>query len=166
MNLFMRLLWVLLRAWAGPRVAIAAPGRLAFRVWPHDLGWRDHLPNYRYCSFLELGRAQLWHGSGLALSGRYRSRLIAAQQLVYLQPLAPFQRFEVGTQLLGWDDKYCYYLQRVVCGERLMAVALVKEVCRRGGRSLSPIELLGPAPAAATVLQRWQALQQSLRELG
>lgn len=166
MNLFLRLLWVLLKAWLGPRQAMSVSGRLGFRVWPHDLGWRDHLPNYRYCSFLELGRTQHWHASGLALSGRYRSRLIAAQQLVYLQPLAPFQRFDVETQLLGWDDKYCYYLQRVRRGERLMAVALVKEVCRRGARTVPPVELLGPAAEPAAVLQRWQALQDSLRELG
>ena len=33
---------------------LAVPIVRQYRVLPHDMGFRDHLPNYRYLSFIEL----------------------------------------------------------------------------------------------------------------
>ena len=33
---------------------LSAPIVRHYRVLPHDMGFRDHLPNYRYLSFIEL----------------------------------------------------------------------------------------------------------------
>lgn len=129
MNLLLRLFCLLLRTWLGPRRSPLQRSRLSFRVWPHDLGWRDHLPNYRFLSFLELGRFELWHASRLPFSGRYHTRMIAAQELVYLRPIRPFSTFECDTRLLGWDHKYCYCMRCIVRGSWQRLVWSRRRVC-------------------------------------
>jgi acyl-CoA thioesterase FadM len=164
-NLFMRCFWVLLTAWLGPRRTPLEACSRRFRVWPHDLGWRDHLPNYRFFSFLELGRFDLWHASRLPFSGRYHTRMIAAQELVYLRPIRPFSAFDCQTRLLGWDHKYCYYLHQVHCCGQLAAVGLVKEVCLRRGQVVAPQTVLQLPVQSAPVLEQWQRLQEQLKGL-
>ena len=165
MNLLLRLFLVLLRAWLRPRRAPSDPSRLRFRVWPHDLGWRNHLPNYRYFSFFELGRFDLWHASRLPFSGRYRMRLIAAQELVYIRQIRPFSAFDCHTRLVGWDEKYCYYLHEVRCGTTLVAAGLVKEALLLNGRVVPPQSVLQLPMQKAPVMVQWQALQQQLKRL-
>lgn len=106
MNLIFRMLFIIFFARRGQPVSVQQARRDKFRVWLHDLGWRDHLPNYRVFSFMELGRFGLWHQSRLALSGRYSLRMIAAQDVVYLRPIRPFQAFEMSSEILSWDEKY------------------------------------------------------------
>lgn len=165
MNLFIRYFYLLLGAWWRAPRPISAVSQVHFRVWPHDLGWRNHLPNYRFFSFLELGRSDLWHASRLALSGRYQTRMIAAQELVYLRPIAPFSAFSCQTRLLGWDHKYCYYLHEVHSRGQLVAVGLVKEVCLRRGQVVAPETVLQLPPQSVPVLAQWQVLQQQLKVL-
>lgn len=164
-NLLLRLFCLLLSTWLRPRRSPLQQSRVSFRVWPHDLGWRDHLPNYRFFSFLELGRFALWHASRLPFSGRYHTRMIAAQELVYLRPIRPFSAFECDTRLLGWDHKYCYYLHEVHCAGQLVAVGLVKEACLRRGRVVAPQTVLQLPPQSAPVLVQWQLLQEQLKQL-
>ena len=162
MNLFMRALQILWLAWRGGWGALSAPGRLQFRVWPHDLGWRDHLPNYRFCSFFELGRLHFWHGTRLAWQGHYRGRMIAAQDILYLRPVPALAAFTCETQLLGWDAKYAYFVHRIYQGEHLCALGLVKEVCLKGGRPVSLLGVLGEPQERAPMAQ-WQALYAALK---
>lgn len=106
MNLFIRMFLIIFLARRKPFTSVVQVRSDRFRVWLHDLGWRDHLPNYRVYSFMELGRFGIWHQSRLALSGRYSLRMIAAQDFIYLKPIKPFQSFEMTTELLNWDEKY------------------------------------------------------------
>lgn len=163
MNLLLRMLWVLWRAWRYGWSQRLAAERLQFRVWPHDLGWRDHLPNYRFCSFFELGRLHFWQGTRLAWQGHYRSRMIAAQDILYLRPVPALAAFSCETQLLGWDTKYCYFIQRIYRGQQLCALALVKEVCLKAGRPVNLLPLLG-APQDCAPMQRWQQLYDVLKD--
>lgn len=165
MNLLVRLFWLALCVWCGAPRDVHAVSRLHFRVWPHDLGWRDHLPNYRFMSFFELGRFDFWHASRLPFRRLYRTRLIAAQDVVYLRPIPPLARFSCSTRLLGWDEKYCYFAHEVRCGETLMAVGLVKEVFLRGGRVVSPPQVLQLPAQNVPVMQQWQRLQDELKTL-
>lgn len=164
-NLFLRLFYLLLRTWLGGRRSPTATSTVSFRVWPHDLGWRDHLPNYRFFSFLELGRFEVWHASRLPFSGRYQTRMIAAQELVYLRPIRPLSAFNCQTRLLGWDHKYCYYLHQVYCRGQLAAVGLVKEVCLHRGLVVAPQTVLQLPAQTVPVLEHWQQLQQQLKAL-
>jgi len=53
MNLWFRLVWLLVSSRFGPRLEpLADPSRLGFRVWPHDLDTSLHMNNGRYWSRL------------------------------------------------------------------------------------------------------------------
>ena len=66
MNLWIRLLWLLMTA--GRRGRLALPNdvsSLAFRVWPHDLDPSIHMNNGRYLTLMDLGRLDVMLRSGL-----------------------------------------------------------------------------------------------------
>ena len=87
MNLIFRALITLLQAyWGGAKGELFQPIQQGYRVWLHDLGWRDHLPNYRVFSFMELGRAKLWHQTGLATSGLSRGASLPSDDIDPTRP--------------------------------------------------------------------------------
>lgn len=164
MNLFIRCLRIILMARLGAKRAFTEDFTSHFMVGLHDLGWRDHLPNYRFLSFMELGAFHFFHGARLALSGKYNSRMIAAQEVIYLQPIRPFQKIEMKTRLIGWDEKYLYFQHDFRAKGKLKAVGLVKEICLKGGKKVSPQELLGELEKKTPVIESWLKNHQQIRD--
>ena len=83
-----------------------------YRVLPHDMGFRDHLPNYRYLSFIELNITH-WlmaccHQKGIKNLGW----IIAMQEMVYLKEIKFLNKISVNSTLVGWDNKYVYFETR------------------------------------------------------
>lgn len=173
MNLIFRMLFIIFFARRGQPVSVQQARRDKFRVWLHDLGWRDHLPNYRVFSFMELGRFGLWHQSRLALSGRYSLRMIAAQDVVYLRPIRPFQAFEMSSEILSWDEKYFYYQHKFFSKGKLVAIGLVKEVNLKAGVAVMPQSLLADgkldpclsqtATQLHPITDKWLQTQQAIK---
>ena len=164
MNLFIRCLRVILLARLGAKRDFTEEFSTRFIVGLHDLGWRDHLPNYRFLSFMELGAFHFFHGARLALSGKYNSRMIAAQEVIYLQPIRPFQKIEMTTRLIGWDEKYLYFQHDFRVKGKLKAVGLVKEICMKAGKKVSPQELLGELEKKTPVIESWLKNHQQIRD--
>ncbi|MFT5807759.1 MAG: acyl-CoA thioesterase FadM [Moritella dasanensis] len=177
MNLFFRMLIIIFSARKQNAVALVDKRSDRFRVWLHDLGWRDHLPNYRVFSFMELGRFGIWHSARLALSGRYSLRMIAAQDFIYLKPIRPFQAFTMTTEILSWDEKYFYYQHQFFCGDKLVAIGLVKEINLKSGKAVAPSSLLladselngsvvhnTDDKSLHPVVEKWLAMQQAIKE--
>lgn len=135
-----------------------------FRVWLHDLGWRNHLPNYRVYSFMELGRFDLWHGSKIALTGQYHIRMIGAQEFIYLKPMSVFKRFSMTSEIIAWDKKYFYFRHDFYCDENLVGIGLVKEACLKSGKVVEPISIIGnqysvenipPQRSKSLIVEQW-----------
>ena len=138
MNLFFRMWWVIFQAKRAAAISFLNPVSLSFRVWLHDLGWRDHLPNYRVFSFMELGRFALYNGSRLTQLKDYGFRMIAAQDFIYLRPIGPFQKFEMTTELLSYDEKYFYFRHNFLVKGKLVGIGLVKEASVKKGKVVPP----------------------------
>ena len=106
MNLWLRLLWILLTAGRrGPLVLPAGASSLYFRVWPHDLDLSLHLNNGRYLTLMDLGRLDILARSGLMREvWRHKWTPIAsAISIRFRRELRPWQRFRLETRLLCWD---------------------------------------------------------------
>ncbi len=134
MHLLFRLLFVLLHARRYRDGAFAPLGeaRLPWRVLPTDLDFSLHMNNARYLSLMDLGRVDLLARLGLvrlAFRGHWMP-VLGAVSIRYLRPLGPFDRYELVTRLLGWDEKWFYLEQRFEAGDRLMARAIVKGLLR------------------------------------
>lgn len=107
MNLWLRLLWLLLTA--RRRGTLALPGdasRLTFRVWPHDLDVSAHMNNGRYLTLMDLGRLDILARSGLLREViRHKWTPIASTITIrYRRELRPFQKFRLETRLMFWDE--------------------------------------------------------------
>jgi acyl-CoA thioesterase FadM len=106
MNLWIRLLWLLLTARHRGRLDIPREASvLAFRVWPHDLDIAFHMNNGRYLTLMDLGRLDVMVRSGLWREVlRHKWTPIASAITVRFQrELRPFQKFRLETRLLCWD---------------------------------------------------------------
>lgn len=172
MNLYLRLLWVLWQLRKLQRRAIFEASRLSFRVLPNDLDLNMHMNNGRYLTFMDLGRVHLTAQTGLlgVMRRRRWMPVLAAAEITYLRSLEPFDRFELVTRLLTWDDKYIYMEQTFERDGELCAHAYVKGLfLQRGGRVpnaevLAASGYQGDAPPMAEALQRWSELTAVKRD--
>lgn len=106
MNLWFRLIWVLMTARG--RGALSLPGEastLSFRVWPHDLDLSIHMNNGRYLTLMDLGRLDVLVRSGLwrLVLRHHWTPIASAITIRFQRELRPFQKFRLETRLLCWD---------------------------------------------------------------
>ena len=141
MNLYLRLFLLLIRLIGLPRKGLFEESRVGFRVLPTDCDVNLHMNNGRYLAFMDLGRLHLVAQIGLLgiiLRRRWGAALGAAE-INFIRPLAPFQKFELATRLVTWDEKYAYMEQRFESRGVLCAHAFVKGLfLDRNGRVEPP----------------------------
>lgn len=165
-NLYLRLLKLLFLLPFVRRQMLLDSGRIAFRVWPNDCDINLHLNNGRYLTFMDLGRTHLLAQIGmLGMLLKYRwAPVLSAAEISYLRPIRPFQKFDLSTRLLTWDEKYFYMEQRFVASGQLCAVALVKGLFLHRGKRvqsraiLAALNLDSTAPDMPEVLRHWNGL--------
>lgn len=145
MNLFLRLLLLVLTAWSRPRCDVLGPSRKRFLVWPPDLDVLWHVNNGVYLSMLDVARVDLMLRSGMAPILR-RNRwypVVAAETIRFRRSLQLFQTFEVETTVLGWDDKAFLIQHHFLRGQELVAEAVVRaRFLKRAGGTVTSRELL------------------------
>lgn len=147
MNLYLRLLILLVRLIGLPRRGLFEESRVGFRVLPTDCDVNLHMNNGRYLAFMDLGRLHLVAQIGLLgiIVRRNWGAALGAAEINFIRPLAPFRKFELVTRLVTWDEKYAYMEQRFESQGVLCAHAFVKGLfLDRNGR-------VGP-PAVAAAL--------------
>ena len=164
MSLFLRLLLLLLMAPFRPGCDILGPSRKRFIVWPPDLDVLLHVNNGVYLSMLDVARTDLLLRSGVA--GRLRQHrvypVVAAQTIRYRRSLQLFQRFEVETAVIGWDEKAFIIQHQFLRGEQVVAEAVIRSrFLKRGGGTVTTEELLGivgksgPSPELPAWIDAW-----------
>ncbi|HEY7681644.1 MAG TPA: thioesterase family protein [Gemmatimonadales bacterium] len=146
MNLLFRLLAIVLRA-RHYRAGDFAPhetARLVFRVLPTDLDFNLHMNNARYLSLMDLGRVDLLNRLGLlrlAFRGRWLP-VLGAVSIRYQRPLQLWNRYELLTRIVGWDEKWFYLEQRFERVGKIVATAHVKALVRGPTGSLPTVQVL------------------------
>ena len=164
MNLFLRLLLLLLTAPFQPRCDILGPTRKRFLVWPPDLDVLFHVNNGVYLSMLDVARTDMMLRSGLA--GRLRRQgfypVVAAETIRFRRSLQLFQAFEVETAVIGWDEKAFIIQHHFLRRGEVVAEAVVRaRFLKRGGGTVSSQELLdvvgktGPSPELPAWIDAW-----------
>lgn len=145
MSLVIRLWVVLLSALTRDRLQRATDESvITLRVWPNDLDLAWHMNNGRYATIMDLGRLDLLVRRGMLrplLRRRWRP-LVAGYVIRFHRSLRPFDRYQLHTRLLCWDDKWWFFEQRFQRDGELYARALVKTVIKSPAGTLRPAELL------------------------
>lgn len=128
MNLLLRTVAVLLAALRRPRLGPLDTSTVTFRVLPNDLDVNLHMNNGRYLTLMDLGRLDLVARIGILREMRRRRWMPVVGSLTvrYRRSLQPFQRYQLRTRLLCWDEKWFFMEQRFEHRGHLMAIALVK----------------------------------------
>ncbi|MGH9562494.1 MAG: acyl-CoA thioesterase, partial [Terracidiphilus sp.] len=87
---------------------------LAFTVWPTDVDVLIHMNNGRYLTLMDLGRADAVARSGIrkAMKSRDWYTVVASEAIRFKESLPLFERFELRTRIVGWDDRSFYVRQQ------------------------------------------------------
>jgi acyl-CoA thioesterase FadM len=151
MNLWLRLLWLLLatpfRPAVDPREQASS---LVFRVLPTDLDLNGHMNNGRYLSLMDLGRLDVVLRSGLwRVIWRNRwAPTLGGVAVRFHRELRPFDRFRIETRIAAWTESIAVMEQTFVLDGRgsaglVAARALAKCAFHdRKTRSLVPMKRL------------------------
>jgi acyl-CoA thioesterase FadM len=129
MNLYLRLIWLLLRLPLMKKVTDPlAITKLYMRALPNDLDLNMHVNNGRYLTLLDLGRIHLTAVTGLLrpLLKHGYAPMLGSAKVNFIRPLRAFDKFTMTTQLIYWDEKWLYLEQKIYKGEQLCVVALFK----------------------------------------
>jgi acyl-CoA thioesterase FadM len=164
MGLFLRLLLLFVTAPFRSRCEALGPSRKRFLVLPTDLDVLGHVNNGVYLSMLDVARVDLMMRSGAF--ARLRSRgyfaVVAAEMIRFRRSLKLFQRFEVETRVLGWDDKAFVLQHCFLRGGALVAEAIIRSrFLKRGGKTIGTAEVLealghtAPSPELPAWIEAW-----------
>jgi len=128
MNLYLRLFLLLFRLIGLQRKGLFEESRVPFRVLPNDCDINLHMNNGRYLTFMDLGRVHLMAQLGLIgiIIRKKWKPVLAAADINFIRQIAPFQRFELVTRIVTWDDKYAYMEQKFEAEGAVCAHAFVK----------------------------------------
>jgi YbgC/YbaW family acyl-CoA thioester hydrolase len=169
MNLLLRFFSLLLLGRFRSRVPALGPCRTPFRVMPTDLDVLLHVNNGVYLSMTDLARVDLMQRSGLA--GVVKSRgwypVVVAQTIQYKRSLKLFERFEIVTRVLAWNEKAILLEHRFERAGETVAYGLIRaRFLSRAGGTVSINDLIavaGSPPPPIDVPEyalRWNAEQE------
>ncbi|MCO8163138.1 thioesterase family protein [Pseudomonas sp. LJDD11] len=165
MNLWFRLLCMLLRRpWRHP-VEGTAVTSLHLRVWPLDLDLNRHVTNGRYFTLADVGRMDFVLRTGAyKVALRHKAVPIVGDAWgKFRRELKLFEAFELQTRLLGWDEKWVFLEHRFVSRGRVVGVVIIRGLFRSARGLVAPAELvsaLGLAEQSAAIPQ-WLAAWSS-----
>lgn len=161
MNLWFRLIWMLLTVKLRPASDIFGSTRLAMRVLPNDLDFNGHVNNGRYFTLADVGRMDyvLRTGAARVALRRRAAPIVGDAMAKFRKDLKPFERFELHTRVLGWDEKWVFMEHRFVRGERVAGLVVMRGLFRARDGVLAPAELLADmgVAAASPALPDWVA---------
>lgn len=136
MNLWLRLLWVLLTTLFRPR--LAAPfgvSSVTLIVLPNDLDVNLHMNNGRYLTVMDLGRLDLFVRGGMisAIRGAGWKPVLSAAKIRYRRELRLWRLFRVETRVLFWEETTFVMEHRVISRGRDGADIVAAIALNRGG---------------------------------
>ena len=128
MNLLFRLVIVSVGAFFRSKLVLEDEGRISLRVLPNDLDMNFHMNNGRFLSVMDLGRIDLIIRMGMlrTLSNNGWYPVIGAIHTTFRKSLYLFERYQIVTQIVGWDDKWVYVSQTIERNGEEIATAHMK----------------------------------------
>ncbi|BAN50332.1 hypothetical protein PCA10_46000 [Metapseudomonas resinovorans NBRC 106553] len=166
---------MLLTHWRRPRVTPLGSSVLKMTVLPNDLDFNGHVNNGRYLTLADVGRMDFVLRSGAArVAWQHRALPIVGDAMAkFRRDLKPFQRFELHSRLLGWDDKWTFLEHRFVRHGRVLGVVVIRGLFKAPEGVLAPdlfAEALGVDPVSPPLpawLIEWndscEAMSRALR---
>ena len=170
MNLYLRLLWTLLRCWREGPIDWSKPLQRRLRVLPNDLDVNGHMNNGRYLTIVDLLLVEYFVRSGFARHLiRHRWRPMSGGSLItFRRGLAPFAVYTVTLERVGGDEFWNYLRFKFEQGDRLCAAGFTKgaAVGKSGlvavAESVRELGWMLPDVALPDGVAQWRASERTL----
>lgn len=144
---------------------------LTMRVWPNDLDFNMHMNNGRYFTAADIGRLDWWLRTGIMKKALARGWGPVAGDANgrFSRSLQPFEKFQLHTRLMGWDEKWLFTEHRFVSKSgKIVAVIVVRYLFRSREAQQPPATVLAlaghtaPSPALPDWVREWHQAQNKL----
>jgi len=144
MNLWFRFVYVLITSLFRRALGPLDESVHAFRVWPTDLDVNLHMNNGRYLTIMDLGRLDLILRTGLGRIALKRgwAPLVGSAVIRFRRSLDPFQRYQLKSRIVCWDEKWFFIEQRFERNGDLIALGMVKGLLRSRDGNIPTAEAL------------------------
>jgi acyl-CoA thioesterase FadM len=172
MNLYIRLLWTMLRAWRLPKLGIHDVLERELRVLPNDLDINMHMNNGRYLTVIDLLLIEFFVRTGYAkvLLSQGWKPMSGGSIITYRRGLQPFTRYTVRYRLACCDEVWNYMHFEFIAKGEVCAAGYMKgaAVSKQGlVKNAQSYALLGeplPTHALPPAVAHWLASERSLVE--
>jgi acyl-CoA thioesterase FadM len=171
MNLWIRLLWAVLRSWRQPRIQPGDTIERRLRVWPGDIDINGHMNNGRYLTIIDLMLVEYFVRSGFArvmFKAGWRP-MSGGAVITYRKGLSPAQRYRLRFTLAGADEVWNFMRFEFLRDDGTLCAAGYMKGAAVGRSGLVPnvqsYARMGlaferrPVPEA---VQHWMAAEQSV----
>jgi acyl-CoA thioesterase FadM len=170
MVMLLRVIWMWLNYRRRGRLDVLGTSRLPMRVWPNDLDLNLHMNNGRYFSAADIGRMDWWLRTGIWNRAILRGwRPVAGDANArFSRPMQVFERFELQSRLLGWNEKWFFTEHRFVRDEHVGASVIVRYLFQGKDGKQTPAAILAlvghtaPSPPLPGWLTNWHQAQDQL----
>lgn len=145
MNLFFRLLHILFFSRFRSKVEVLGECATPFQVVPTDLDVLMHMNNGVYLSLQDLARMDyMIRAQALKkISARGWYPVVASEMIRFRRSLGLFNKFELRTRLISWDERYIYMEHKFIRKNEVVALGMIRArfLSKKGG-AVSPQELM------------------------
>jgi acyl-CoA thioesterase FadM len=128
MNLYLRLILTLLRAWRLPRLQVGDTLERSLRVLPNDIDVNGHMNNGRYLTIIDLMLVEYFVRVGFAgtiIKKGWRP-MSGGSIISYRRGLDPFQQYTVRYRIDACDANWNYMRYEFLSGGKLCAAGYMK----------------------------------------
>ena len=142
MNLWWRLLWELVSWRTRSKLHWSDVGIRSFRVWPSDLDIFNHMNNAKFFALLDLSRYDLALRSGTWQLWKKKGwyPVVVAETITFRKSLLPWQKFQIESKVVGWDDLAFYFECRYTANGEIYAVAHIRVRFLKRTRGIVTVE--------------------------
>jgi acyl-CoA thioesterase FadM len=138
-----------------------------FTALPHDCDLNFHLNAGRYVSFMDVARIELigrMRFIGPMLRRKWRP-VAGGAVLRFRKSVLPFERFDIRSRVIGWDEKWIYVEHIVEKDGEFCAIGHMRTVIRSKQGTVPPAEVLAAmnlsiaSPPLPEFVARWRAAE-------
>lgn len=128
MNLYLRLIWTLLRSRRLPRLEAGDTLERVLRVMPNDIDINGHMNNGRYLTVIDLMLVEYFVRTGFArvMLKRGWRPMSGGSFVTYRRGLKPLQRYTLRFRLDACDEHWNYMRFEFAAGDRVCAAGYMK----------------------------------------
>jgi len=163
MNLLLRIFFVRIAALFRKHLKLSDSSVLTLWVFPNDLDIYFHMNNGRYLTVMDLGRFDLILRSGLGeiCEKNHLAPLVASATVRYKRSLKLFQRYQLVSRIVCWDDKWVFIKQSFIQDGKCAAVGYVKGLFRSPKGNVPTAQVLAllgawhPSPPMPDTIKHW-----------